>query len=96
MEIFSDDGRQTTFSAGELDFYDPDGALQDFNLRRDVRILGEAEKQARLVEGPKIDYNTNQGDLVVDGLGQKARTISGDGKSRPKRCFSTSGRTISG
>ncbi len=88
VEVFSDDGRQTTFSAGELDFfYGPDGTLQDFNLRRDVRILGEAEKQARLVEGPKIDYNTNQGDLVVDGLGQKARTISGGREVTAEKMF---------
>ncbi|MBN1938974.1 MAG: hypothetical protein JW843_05285 [Candidatus Aminicenantes bacterium] len=88
VEIYSDDGRQTTFEASELDFfYSSDGALQDFNLRRDVRILGEAEKQLRLVEAPRIDYNANQGDLVVDGAGTRARTISGGREATAGKMF---------
>jgi lipopolysaccharide export system protein LptA len=88
LEIFSDDGRQTTFEAGELEFfYGPDGALRDFNLRREVRILGEAEKQIRLVEAPKIDYNANQGDLVVDGLGGLASTISSGREAKAEKMF---------
>ncbi len=88
LEVFSGDGRRTTFEAGELEFfYGPDGALQDFNLRRDVRILGEADKRARLIEAPKIDYNANQGDLVADGLGQSARTISGGREVRAEKMF---------
>lgn len=83
IEITSDDGRRTTLEAGELDFfYNRDGSLQDFNLRRSVVIRGEAEGQERLIEAPKVDFNANAGDLVATGDGERAHMRSGSRDAR--------------
>ncbi|MHB8053819.1 MAG: LptA/OstA family protein [Candidatus Aminicenantales bacterium] len=78
LEILDDGGKQTTIEAGDMKFYyNEEGSLRDFMLTEGARIQGEADGRSRLVEAPKIDFNSNAGNIVAIGNGEnRARTIS--------------------
>jgi len=78
LEILDDAGGQTTMEAGEMKFYyNEDGSLRDFMLDGRCRIRGDAEGRSRLVEAPKMDFNSNAGNIVATGGPEtRARTVS--------------------
>jgi lipopolysaccharide export system protein LptA len=78
LEILGDGGKQTTIEGGDMKFYyNEEGLLRDFMLVGRARIQGEAAGRSRLVEAPKIDFNSNAGNVVATGDGEnRARTIS--------------------